>query len=73
MALGNAIWTLYGPPHVGGSDLIHLYHEPAPRLDNMWGTEANKTLYTRYHRATVDPGEMLKLVAEAHQALEAIA
>ena len=71
MALGNAIWTLYGPPYMGTADLIHLYHEPAPRVDHMWGTEANKQLYTRYHHATTDPSLMLKLVAEAHQALEA--
>ena len=73
MALGNAIWTLHGPPYIGPADLIHLYHEPAPRLDHMWGTEANKALYTRYHAATSDPSEMRQLVAEAHQALEAIA
>ena len=73
MALGNAIWTLYGPPLIGDADLIHLYHEPAPRIDHMWGTEANKTLYTRYHHATTDRSEMLQLVAEAHQALEAVA
>jgi hypothetical protein len=71
MALGNAIWTLYGPPHIGDLDLIHLYHEPLPRVDHMWGSEANRELYTRYHKATVDPSAMLALVAEAHHALEA--
>ena len=73
IAHGNALWTLYGPPYIGAADLIHLYHEPSPRLDGHWGSEQNRALYTRYHNAAMRPdtSDMLALVAEAHHALEA--
>lgn len=43
-----ALLTLVGSPWRGNSPLVHLWHEPQPRLCNEYGSRESKWLYDRY-------------------------
>jgi hypothetical protein len=67
-AWAMALRTLIGRPWRGDEDLVHLWHPAQPRLNRRVGTEQNRALLNRYHRAKHKPARMSALVDEAREA-----
>lgn len=63
-ALGLALRSLHGPEHRGSSDLLHLWHPPAPRPSRQEGNAENMALVMRYRQASKLRPQMAALVAE---------
>ena len=61
---GFALRRLAGSPHRGRSDLWHLWHPPADRMNRKWGSEQSKQLGKRYELAR-SPERMRQLIDEA--------
>lgn len=65
-AWGLSLRTVLGePPRRGGNDLIHLWHQPQPRITRAVGSAESLALYRRYRVAARSPAEMAALMAEA--------
>lgn len=64
-AWGAALKLLHGPHWQGASDLFHLWHPPAERLDRRWGNEDGKALFGRYDHVARDAKAMRALVDES--------
>jgi hypothetical protein len=60
-----ALSCLVGDPWRGTAPLVHLWHEPQPRLTRRMGSQANWNLRNRYARARDEPGRMGELLREA--------
>lgn len=63
-AWGVALWTLAGQGWRGTADLLHLWHDPLPRLSHRRGSLKSWKLYQRYARAREHPEQMEALLKE---------
>lgn len=61
---GYAMHTILGPPWVGMSNLIHLWHEPQERLNRRTGNLANEELRKKYLKLVSKVDKMRALVDE---------
>lgn len=62
-----ALRSLIGPPWRGSDDVVHLWHEPQPRMTRIVGNERSKALLARYRSARRDPDAMSALLAEVNE------
>lgn len=64
---GLALHTLAGPPWLGQSDMIHLFHYPQERITRKIGNAENEKLRKRYLDAAGREARMRKLVDECQK------
>lgn len=67
MAAGLVWSTLFGAPRRFPDPLIHLWHEPQPKLSAGVGSRSSKLLYDRIRAASGRRGRMMELVEEGKQ------
>lgn len=65
---GLALERLLGPPWQGTEPLIHLWHEPQPRLTRKIGSVENQALFDRY-RDACSATDMRVLIEQTKQAV----
>lgn len=64
---GYALHTIFGPPWISMSNLIHLWHEPQERMTRQKGSLENEALRSRYLKAISKVDKMQALVNEGKE------
>lgn len=65
----TALTTLHGQPWRGHADLVHLWHPPAERGDDVYGSPSGHALWSRYQHAAINPAAMRALIEEGRHGL----
>lgn len=65
---GMALFTLLGSAWRGSADLLHLWHQPQPRLTRKYGSAESRSRYRRYVLARHNKPAMRKLIEEIYAA-----
>lgn len=63
-AIGQALWTLAGPPRRVKLPLVHLWHPPQARISRRHGSLESRALEARYIAAANDAAAMRALLDE---------
>ena len=69
LSWGYAMRTLIGLPYRYSYPMYHLWHEPAPRMNRVIGSEQSAVLLQQYLDARNDRDAMQRIVDDAQQAL----